>query len=262
MTTTQEALGIRSYSTLSGGEETRLVAAVQGLERALPGLRLEWTVSDEHQLVHLPQRDAWLLQAMKDRRIPFVCNNDENHPATLSALEISANSAPGGQPLLDVHADLPLTPEVIAASAQMVEVVAEATQALWGEATPFRAAVDIARQTSRTLAGPPSPPRGLPALKLPAEIRSPEIPHRLGWLNYWSATAARAIGFPDPDRDAELLSLSRSTATGGWIVRLTEAPLDFENPGHLEVVLRAYERFPEIGGHSRPSRSSKRSPPP
>ena len=38
----------------------------------------------------------------------------------------------------------------------------------------------------------------------------------LGWLNYWSAAAARAIGFSDPARDAELLSPARRTASGGW----------------------------------------------
>ena len=83
-------------------------------------------------------------------------------------------------------------------------------------------------------------------------IRLPEIPHRLGWLNYWSAAAARAIGFPDPARDADLLSRSRRTATGGWVVRLTDVPLDLDNPAHLDALKRAYERFPEIGGRSAP----------
>ncbi|HYO52475.1 DUF5953 family protein [Archangium sp.] len=69
---------------------------------------------------------------------------------------------------------------------------------------------------------------------------------------YWSAAAARAIGFPDPTRDAELLARSRRTATGGWVVRLTDAPLDLDNPAHLDALKRAYERFPKIGGHSTP----------
>ncbi|ATB27222.1 hypothetical protein MEBOL_000660 [Melittangium boletus DSM 14713] len=81
-------------------------------------------------------------------------------------------------------------------------------------------------------------------------MRSPEIPHRLGWLNYWSDAAARAIGFPDPARDAELLSRARRTATGGWVVRLTDEPLDLDNPAHLHALKRAYESFPEIGGRS------------
>jgi hypothetical protein len=110
--------------------------------------------------------------------------------------------------------------------------------------------LDIARQTSPTPAGPPNPPRGLPALKRSWDIRSPEIPRYLGWLNYWSPATAGAIGFPDPTRDTELLSRSRRTATGGWIVRLTDAPLDLDNPAHLDALLRTYERFPQIGGRS------------
>jgi Family of unknown function (DUF5953) len=73
-----------------------------------------------------------------------------------------------------------------------------------------------------------------------------------GLAELWSAAAARTIGFPDPARDADLLSRARRTATGGWLVRLTDAPLELDNPAHLAALLRAYERFPEIGGRSAP----------
>jgi hypothetical protein len=89
-------------------------------------------------------------------------------------------------------------------------------------------------------------------LNLPEKLTAPEIPWFLGWLNYWSPAAAEAIGFPDPSRDAELLSRARRTATGGWVVRLTDEPLDLDNPAHLDALKRAYERFPEIGGRSTP----------
>ncbi|HEX8441168.1 DUF5953 family protein, partial [Archangium sp.] len=42
------------------------------------------------------------------------------------------------------------------------------------------------------------------------------------------------------------------TATGGWVVGLTDAPLDLDNSAHLDALLRAYERFPVIGGRSTP----------
>uniref|UniRef100_UPI001F0797E6 DUF5953 family protein n=1 Tax=Myxococcus vastator TaxID=2709664 RepID=UPI001F0797E6 len=77
------------------------------------------------------------------------------------------------------------------------------------------------------------------------------IPYCLGWMNYWSAAAAQAIGFPDPARDADLLSRARRTASG-WVVHLTDAPLDLDNPAHLDALKRAYERFPEIGGRAAP----------
>ncbi|MCP3140207.1 DUF5953 family protein [Pyxidicoccus xibeiensis] len=49
----------------------------------------------------------------------------------------------------------------------------------------------------------------------------------------WSSAAAKAIGFPDPARDADLLSRARRTATGGWVVQLTDAPLDLDDPAHF-----------------------------
>jgi hypothetical protein len=89
-------------------------------------------------------------------------------------------------------------------------------------------------------------------LNLPEKLPSPEIPWFLAWLNYWSAAAAKAIGFPDPARDADLLTRARRTSSGGWVVQLTDAPLDYDNPVHLDALKRAYERFPQVGGRVTP----------
>ena len=78
-------------------------------------------------------------------------------------------------------------------------------------------------------------------------MRVPEIPYDLGWLNYWSAAAAQALGFPQPARDAELLTRARHMDSGGWVIPLTDSPLDLDNPAHLDTLKRAYARFPEIG---------------
>ena len=250
--TTRSTLDIIVYAPALVDKDGRALAVVHGMERALPGLRLEWKVSENGRLIALPQRDAWLTEGTKDGRFPLVCNGDESHPVTIYGLQIPARQAPGGQALLDVHAELPLDEAVIAVAANVLEGVAESARAFWGHATPSGAGVEIARQTSDPARKPGVPPRGLPALKLPEKIRSSEIPHRLGWLNYWSAAAAQAIGFPDPARDAELLSRARRTATGGWVVQLTDAPLDLDNPAHLDALLRAHERFPEVGGRSAP----------
>ncbi|ATB45376.1 DUF5953 family protein [Corallococcus macrosporus] len=247
----QDTLGIKVYGPALARDDSRPIVVVHAMERALPGLRLEWTVSDDHQLLHLPQRDAWLAQARRSGGIPLICNNDEGHPIALFGLELSARSGPGGQALLEIHADVPLHTTVLAVLVDMMEAVAEGANASWGHATPFRASAEIAAQTTHPHT-PGLPPRGLPALKLPEMIGSPEIPHRLGWLNYWSAAAARAIGFPDPAQDADLLSRSQRTARGGWVVQLTDAPLDLDKPDHLIAVVRAYKRFPAIGGRAAP----------
>ena len=250
--TKRKNLGIIVYAPALVGKDRRALDSVHGMERALPGLRLEWRVTERRRLAALPQRDAWLVENIEDGGFPLVCNGDESYPVTVWGMGKSGLFSPGGQDQFEVHAKLPLDEPVIAAAAAVLEGVAEGARAFWGEATPDDAAGDIAYQTAPTLEGPPSPRRGLPALKLFEHIRAPEIPYYLGWLNYWSAAAAHAIGFPDPARDAELLSRSRRTATGGWVVRLTEAPLDLDNPAHLDALKRAYERFPEIGGRAAP----------
>ena len=250
--TSRPPLILNVYAPALVGDDNRTLAAVHGLEQALPGLRMEWRVTERRRLAALPQRDAWLSEAATRGEFPLVCNGDENYPVIISGRHRSAYVSPGGRPQLQVHAKLPLDAAVITAAADVLEAVGEGTRAFWGQATPDDAALDIAHQTAPTLEGPPAPLRGLPALKLFEHIRSPEIPYYLGWLNYWSAAAARAIGFPDPARDAELLSRARRTATGGWVVRLTDAPLDLDDPAHLDALQRAYERFPEIGGRSAP----------
>ena len=238
------------FATALADGDTRTLAIVQGMERAFPGLHLGWKISKQGQLIPLPRRDEWLTEETRRGKIPLVCNGDENDPIAISGLQIPASQAPKGQPLLDVHAELPLDKAAVGSVENMLEGVAEGARAYWGHVTPEDAALDIAYQTAPTLEGPPAPRRGLPALKLFEHIRSPEIPYYLGWLNYWSAASARAIGFPEPARDAELLTRARRTATGGWIVQLTEAPLELDNPAHLDALKRAYERFPEIGGRS------------
>ncbi|MFE8596559.1 DUF5953 family protein [Archangium violaceum] len=245
-------LGVVVYAPSLVSGEARPLAIIHGMERALPGLRLGWTTSGKEDLIPLPHRDEWVAANSMDGGFPFLCNEDDNHLVTLAGSENPNGLAAGSPPHFEVHATLLLDAAGITAAADVLESVAEGARAFWGHATPFNAGVDIAQQTSPTLQGPPRPPRGLPALNLPEKIRSPEIPHRLGWLNYWSAAAARAIGFPDPVRDADLLSRSRRTATGGWVVRLSDAPLDLDNPAHLDALKRAYERFPEIGGRSVP----------
>jgi len=251
MPVTQDDMGLTVYAPALVGNDLRPLAVVRGMERAFPGLRLEWTISDEGRLVPLPQREAWLAQGRLDGSgFPLICNGDEGYRVTISGWERPAGISPAGQPQFEIHAALPPNAVGIAAAADVLEAVAERARAFWGHVTPFNASVEISRQTSDPVRKPEVPPGELPALKLSEDLRSPEIPHCLGWLNYWSAAAAQAIGFPDPSRDAELLSRARRTASRGWVVRLTEAPLELGNPAHFATLLRTYERFPEIGGRS------------
>ncbi|WNG17512.1 DUF5953 family protein [Cystobacter fuscus] len=240
------------YAPALVGDDGRPLAIVHGVERAFPGLRLRWTTSEKDDLIAAPHRDAWVASDRTDGGFPFLCNDDDAHPVTIFGLENPNGLSAEGPPHFEVHASLPAHAAGLAAAADVLAAVGEGARAYWGHATPSNATVEISRQTTDPVRKPGVPPRGLPALWFPDYIPAPEIPHNLGWLNYWSEAAARAIGFPDPARDADLLSRSRRTATGGWVVQLTDTPLDLDNPAHLDALKRAYERFPEIGGRSTP----------
>ncbi|RKH50188.1 hypothetical protein D7X55_10070 [Corallococcus sp. AB049A] len=252
MPASSEALGIVVYAPALESEDSRPAAVIHAMEQALPGVRLEWTVSRENQLVVLPQRDTWLAEARADGGFPLLCNNDETHPVMISARERPAMPGPSGHAILEVHASIPCDAGGIAAASRVLEGIAESARASWGHASPKGLSSELARQMRHSPQGPERSPRGLPMLKLPWHIRTPAVPYHLGWLNYWSAAAARAIGFPDPGRDADLLSRARHTSTGGWVVQLTDAPLDLGDAPHLETLLRTYERFPGIGGRAEP----------
>ncbi|RYZ42674.1 MAG: hypothetical protein EOO71_06780 [Myxococcaceae bacterium] len=240
------------YAPALRGNEGRPAAIVHGMERAFPGQHLVWTTAEDGQRTHLTERDAWFAQQEMNGAFPLLHNCNESDFVSVSGWDGEAFHSSGGQAQLEVHADVPLSAAGIAVASAVLEAIAEEARAYWGHAAPFDAGLDIARQTKSGAPHSTPPPRGLPALSRPRDIRSPEIPQRLGWICYWSAAAARVIGFPDPARDADLLSRSRRTASGGWIVQLTDAPLDLDNPAHLDALLRAYERFPVIGGRAAP----------
>ena len=247
-----EELGIIVYAPALLSEDRRPLALVHGMEGALPGLRLGWTLSEKDEFIGLSRRDEWVAANTTDGGFPFLCNDDRNRPVTLTGWENPNGLAARSPPHFEVHGSLPLDAAGIAAARDVVAALGEGARAFWGLATPSTAAVEISRQTRDPIRKPGVPPRGLPVLKLAEHIRSPVIPHCLGWLNYWAAAAADALGFPDPARDSELLTRAWCTVSGGWVVQLTDAPLDLDNPCHLDALKRAYERFPEIGGRSSP----------
>ncbi|RKH55647.1 DUF5953 family protein [Corallococcus llansteffanensis] len=240
------------YAPALVGRDARTLDVIHGMEKVLPGLRLEWRLSDSGRPIALPQRDAWLLESIEDGGFPTLCNGNEIKPVTVMGWGRSGLLKPGGQSQFEVHAEMPLDHPVHEAAAMMLEAMAEGARSFWGHASPYGYGSEVAQQMRRSTHGPERSPRGLPMLNLPAKLPVPEIPGFLGWLNYWSAAAAKVIRFPDPARDSELLKRARRTPSGGWVVQLTDAPLDLDNPSHLDALKRAYERFPEIGGRAAP----------
>ncbi|MCP3062708.1 DUF5953 family protein [Myxococcus sp. K38C18041901] len=236
-----------AYAPALARHDDRALAIVHRMEQSLPGLRLQWKLAEGGRPTALPDRDAWLAEHTLDGAFPLLCNGDESYPITVSGRDRSGLFSPGGQDQLEVHARLPLDEAGIAAASALLEGMAEGASAFWGHASPESYGSEVARQFRRSPQAPERSPRGLPMLDLPEKLSAPETPCFLGWLNHWSSAAAKVIGFPSPDHDTGLLSRARRTASDGWVVQLTDSPLDYDNPSHLDALRRAYERFPALG---------------
>ena len=92
--TTRRTLIVIVYAPALVGNDGRTLAVVHGMEKALPGLRLEWRLSDGGRPIALPQRDAWLAEKTRDGKFPILCNGDESYPVTVNGWGRSGTPQP------------------------------------------------------------------------------------------------------------------------------------------------------------------------
>lgn len=94
----------------------------------------------------------------------------------------------------------------------------------------------------------------------PDDLRTRLVPQRLGWLNSWSDRSCALLDFPNQTGDDVWLGKARRLrGDDGWLLRLTEAPLDLSLPEHIEAVRLANERFSLIQEVHPPMRPRRRT---
>jgi hypothetical protein len=129
--------------------------------------------------------------------------------------------------------------DVVDTAAALLGEIAVAFGPLWGSMT--------LGSTQSSLFHGGTPKHGLP--RLYPEDAAPVAPPELGWLNYWSRPVCELLRFPDATKmtDVDLVARSREVK-GGWIVALTQKPIEVDRPEDLDALRRGYERFAEVGG--------------
>ena len=231
---------------LKGVGDTRPLALIEVMERILPQDRLDYTVSPDGNPIPVQSREALLRTEALKGEIPLVCNGNEDRLVSVSGHSIPPILAPGSVPILDVIITLPEIPDYYSRADEILQRTCELMDAYWGVESPDETAATIGAQTFFPWA-PSEPPLGLPPLRPPQQLSSPALPYHFGWLNYWSSEAARIIGFFSNLRDLEWFAGYRKGSNGGWLLKLTESPLDLRKPEHLLKLKEAYARFPKIG---------------
>ncbi|HEY6034604.1 MAG TPA: DUF5953 family protein, partial [Kofleriaceae bacterium] len=175
--------------------------------------------------------------------LPFLTTPDDEESATIGGLVEPAGFAAGGVEELHVLATLPIRPAPNLGEG--LERVSSALGASWAMITPEAAHSVIVQQ----VVAPESDdaePAGLPRLD-PAECLGSYVPRRLGWISYWTDLTAANIGFAgDPRGFARVTRVET-----GWIVQLTDDPLDLQRADHMDALRAAYERHPTIGRAKR-----------
>jgi uncharacterized protein DUF5953 len=246
-----DILLVFSAPPLSGADE-RPARAAQALEEVFPSQCLRYEArrpSDGEagvDLVPIEDRAAWLSATTERGRVPLITNGDQDHFISMVGHAWPPVLGPGRQAILHFICNVPDQPPFVDRIDDLLAAIGVALSAYSGYATPFKAGALLGQQIIHP-GSDGKPPSGLPALRPARELAGPEVPQRLGWVNYWCAATAALLHFPDPHRDLELLSRAHPTEGGRWTVRLTDEPLDLARPDHVKTLLRAYERFPEIG---------------
>jgi Family of unknown function (DUF5953) len=226
--------------------DDRPIGLLQAIESVLPQDRMDYTISPEGTPIQVQDREAFLRASALRREISLLCNGIEKRLVSVSGHSIAAVLAPARAPLLDVAIALPETPDYVHQSDELLFRACERLQAFWAVGSPNETAAIIGAQTVFPWIAS-QPPLGLPALLPPQQLTTALLPHRFGWLNYWSAETARALGFPDGGTNAHWFAGARRSTNGAWLLKLTELPLDLGAPQHLQRLKEAYDRFPKVG---------------
>lgn len=214
-----------------GTDDDRVLAALEALERVLPGVRLDRTMPKPFKEVIVTDRRKFVADTLQQDEIavlyagtgPTAVNTftNQSYPVVSAC----------GQPLLEFQ--FTLAPMYTDRAAAALVAAGDACAALHGYAVPSDAWEVMGEQKY-------APPLGLPLIKFPKELPSPYSPMFIGWLNYWSPEAAARFHFPDGPGFDELRARAKKTPAGAWLVQLTDEPLDMANPAHVDVLRRAY----------------------
>jgi len=180
--------------------------------------------------------------------IPAFSNGRPKWAEAVSLTWLTWPDGPGRQRRLRFVLTIPIT---IADrhGEELIQVLGIRAQAWWGYlATPGLGV--LALQQTRRPWGEPIPPKGLPVLCGEEEMDVIVRPHQFGWLNYWSEEAAglQGIAASGVRNGVEVRKLD----SGGWLIKLTDEPLDPDRADHFARLAGAYESFPGVGRVPRP----------
>jgi hypothetical protein len=181
---------------------------------------------------------------------PMITNGDKARYFAISGLALPM-LLPAGRAMFRAHAYI--APQLVRKidSHQLLAGMGFAFEAWWGSLDPPTLGHLIYDQLHAPGVGaygnPIVLPPGIPALSHVNELESAARPAWIGWINYWSDEAAALLGLTERNGDKIVPFQKVARVSGGWVLKVTNVPLDVARPDHLSRLVAAYERFPGVG---------------
>ena len=232
----------------------RIERACRVLEERFPGERLYVEVRREQPSIELSNRRAYLRKKLRTKyrwfaidNGKYVVGNGRTGWRDQGYITVGGRVSAAAEGLFRLHTIFREAPWNVCEA--ILVALGDALEAYSAPLSPPETMVGLRRVQWRH-----GPPQEIPNIDLPrlhnswyGGLQHPAQPHILGWLNYWSRATCEYLGFPDPDRDQEILSRSYRTPGGAWLVKLSEDPLSLSRDDHVALLETAYARFDRLG---------------
>lgn len=233
----------------------RLSKAIAATKALFPRLDLNYTT---------PKMKSVFIEDMETCLKDFVANNagsktihNNKRPPELVTIGIGLHIAfhesfklknKSLHPLsasVSIHIMIPFTEIYINKSFDLMKIWGEATSAYNITADPDNMESSIREIINYDNTPEFIAPYGLPSINVKL-IENRNRPLIFSWINYWSPESSALVGITEADK--KYFYKAEQLKNGGWVLQLTQEPLDINIPEHLTKLQDAYSRFQKVGG--------------
>lgn len=221
----------------------QLVRTLQILEHYYPSAKLDKFTDKNGTEVPIDDPLAFASQVLSQSEIPMIYNDRDNLLLSLAGYFLGEVYHPGTPIFYLLIQIMPSLPRDVCFD--LLGELSETLEAYWGalSAKKHEGLTHQQFQAEQQILN-----HSLPRLMSPSTYSGPEVPAKLGWINYWSFPT---MGKINPENKIDLTKLKpskmRRTASGATIAQLTPSPLDVESPSDLAILSNWYSYLTVVG---------------
>lgn len=217
-----------------------LAAVVEHLPTSGPlEYRLERTGEYTFTLHRVESPAVWMAQrAPSYEESSFLSDGNEDRCVAASVMLLPYPGASDEERTFRATIAFPELPEFWDRVPSLIKKLGTTTEALWAEYTSDSTAYDILNRVERTTFSPAGEQRPR------AQGHAPMSP---AWVSFWSYSACQGLGFTGDHAQRARFARTEELPGRGWLVQLTDEPLDLDRPEHLARLHGLCQALPTLG---------------